>query len=265
LIFRIPTPVFGAGLIENIPDDVIIQNKNSNLYLKRALGIVGHENRSANDGSITRFGWKAQVKSLLVFAGEAYNVEMGVTNELFPQERDETAGCLFNPLPEDYTNYDATLVTDMSSDIELFAFFMRLLAPPTPVSDTPSFKSGRRLFNQIGCALCHTPQLTTGKTAIAALSNQPVNLFSDLLLHHMGNGLADDIVQGSAGPDQFRTAPLWGLGQRIFFLHDGRTTDLLEAIAAHKSGGSEADAVIRSFEQLTGRQKQDILNFLRSL
>jgi len=265
LVFRIPTPVFGAGLIENIPDDVIIQNKNSNPYLKRALGIAGHENRSANDGSITRFGWKAQVKSLLVFAGEAYNVEMGVTNELFPQERDETPGCLFNPLPEDHTNYDATLITDVSGDIEMFAFFMRLLAPPTPASDSPSIKSGRRLFNQIGCGLCHTPALSTGATLIAALGNQPVNLFSDLLLHHMGKGLADDIVQGNAGPDEFRTAPLWGLGQRIYFLHDGRTGDLLEVIAAHKSEGSEASAVIRNFNSLRANQKQDILNFLRSL
>jgi CxxC motif-containing protein (DUF1111 family) len=200
-----------------------------------------------------------------MFAGEAYNVEMGVTNELFPQERDENPGCLFNPLPEDTTNFDAMAITDVPSDVEEFAFFMRMLAPPEPAPDTPSTLNGRKLFNQIGCALCHTPALTTGTATIAALSNKTVNLFSDLLLHHMGKGLADRIVQGEAGPDEFRTAPLWGLGQRIFFLHDGRTKDLLEAIAQHDSPRSEARAVIRNLNSLTESEKQDILNFLRSL
>lgn len=106
---------------------------------------------------------------------------------------------------------------------------------------------------------------------MAALSNKPVNLYSDLLLHRMGPGLADDIVQVQAGPDEFRTAPLWGLGQRLFFLHDGRTRDLIEAIQAHRSGSSqrfpasEANAVIDNFNRLGEAQKQDLLNFLRSL
>jgi CxxC motif-containing protein (DUF1111 family) len=280
LIFRIPTPVFGAGLIENIPDNVILANMAAEQATKVSMGIAGHPNRhgpgrvttsgtpniSGNDGSITRFGWKAQNKSLLMFSGEAYNVEMGVTNELFPQERDETPGCLFNPLPEDTTTFDPNVAnTEAPSDVEKFAFFMRMLAPPVPAPDTSSTINGRALFNQIGCALCHTPTLTTGTTAIAALSNQPVNLFSDLLLHQMGKGLADDIVQGNAGPDEFRTAPLWGLGQRIFFLHDGRTKDLLEAIGQHDSPRSEAKKVIKNFNGLTEEQKQDILNFLRSL
>jgi CxxC motif-containing protein (DUF1111 family) len=98
-----------------------------------------------------------------------------------------------------------------------------------------------------------------------ALSNQPVNLFSDLLVHGMGRGLADGITQGGAGPDEFRTAPLWGVGQRIFFLHDGRTTDLVEAIEAHRGRGSEANRIIDRFNRLTVKQQQDIINFLRSL
>jgi CxxC motif-containing protein (DUF1111 family) len=266
LIFRIPTPVFGLGLIENIPEATLLKNKHSNLALKHMLGINGRENRSGNDQTITRFGWKAQNKSLLMFAGEAYNVEQGVTNELFPQERDETSGCLFNhPLPEDHTRFDATTPTDIPSDIELFSFFMRMLAPPAPAPDTASTTNGKKIFNRIGCSLCHTPALTTGPSAIGALSNQPVNLFSDLLLHDMGIGLADDILQGSAGPSEFRTAPLWGVGQRIFFLHDGRTSDLLEAINAHRSPGSEANRVIRLFDDLAEVDKQDLLNFLRSL
>src|SRR6202040_3159499 len=113
IIFRIPTPVFGAGLIEAIPDSAILANTRANASQKAGLGISGHPNahlsgnanRSANDGTITRFGWKAQNKSLLMFAGEAYNVEMGITNQLFPQERDETPGCLFNPTPEDTTSF----------------------------------------------------------------------------------------------------------------------------------------------------------------
>jgi len=251
------------------------------------LGISGHPNahlsgnanRSANDGTITRFGWKAQNKSLLLFAGEAYNVEMGITNQLFPQERDETPGCVFNATPEDTLNFtpDATTNsntnTGVISDIEAFANFMRMLAPPTPAPDTPSTMNGRAIFAKIGCAFCHTPSFTTGKmitsgsstSPSAALSNQPVNPFSDLLVHHMGRDLADGITQGGAGPDEFRTAPLWGVGQRIFFLHDGRTTNLVEAIEAHRSRGSEANKIIERFNRLSTKQQQDIINFLRSL
>ena len=109
LIFRIPTPVFGAGLIQSIDDDTILANKNSHSFAKGLLGISGRPNTNGNDGTITRFGWKAQVKSLGIFSGEAYNVEQGVTNELFPQERDETAGCLFNATPENHTNFEAKL------------------------------------------------------------------------------------------------------------------------------------------------------------
>ena len=113
--------------------------------------------------------------------------------------------------------------------------------------------------------------LRTGNSAVAALRNRMVNLYSDLLVHDMGTGLADGISQGQAGPREFRTAPLWGLGQRIFFLHDGRTSDLLVAIRQHQSGsthdrdGSEANRIIMNFNSLRESQKQDILNFLRSL
>jgi CxxC motif-containing protein (DUF1111 family) len=113
--------------------------------------------------------------------------------------------------------------------------------------------------------------MQTGNSTVEALRNRPVNLYSDLLVHDMGPGLADGISQGQAGPQEFRTAPLWGLGKRIFFLHDGRTTDLLEAIAQHQSGGgrtggaSEANQIVTNFSRLRESQKQDILNFLRSL
>jgi CxxC motif-containing protein (DUF1111 family) len=287
IIFRIPTPVFGAGLIEAISDSAILANMRADAPLKAGLGISGHPNahlsgnanRSANDGTITRFGWKAQNKSLLIFAGEAYNVEMGITNQLFPQERDETPGCLFNATPEDTLNFTTNSTTTSNpntaalSDIEAFADFMRMLAPPTPAPETPSTVNGRAIFAKVGCVHCHTPSFTTGKRIAsgsstnpsAALSNQTVNLFSDLLVHHMGRGLADGITQGGAGPDEFRTAPLWGVGQRVFFLQDGRTSSLVEAIEAHRSPGSEADKVIDRFNKLPARERQDIINFLRSL
>jgi CxxC motif-containing protein (DUF1111 family) len=284
IVFRIPTPTFGAGLIEAIPDSAIIDSQTANANGKAALGISGRPHRvsvtgatnnNGNDGTIARFGWKAQNKSLLLFSGEAYNVEMGITNELFTQERDETPNCQFARTPNDVTDPDGATPAATISGIERFAFFMRLLAPPTPSLTLPggaaSIASGKALFQSTGCAYCHTPTLYTGNAAIRALRNKPVHLFSDVLVHQMGPGLADDINQGQAAGDEFRTAPLWGLGQRIFFLHDGRTSDLLVAIRAHKSAGnnrfqaSEANAVIDKFNQLSETQKQDLLNFLRSL
>jgi CxxC motif-containing protein (DUF1111 family) len=286
VIFRIPTPLFGAGLIENIAEETILANMNSNAALKQSLGISGHPNHNGNDGTIARFGWKAQNKSLEMFSGEAYNVEMGVTNELFQNERpspdEELAGglpasCKLNPTPEDSTNFTVTQNSDpaaqnaqVPSDVVQFAMFMRLLAPPTPSTSNPggaaSIASGGQAFMTAGCNLCHTPTLKTAASSFTPdLNYANANLFSDLLVHHMGTNLADGVSQGSAGPDEFRTAPLWGLGQRIFFLHDGRTSDLLDAIRQHQSQGSEANGVINRFNQLTPSQQQNLLNFLRSL
>jgi CxxC motif-containing protein (DUF1111 family) len=264
-------------LIETIADSTIVANMNSNSVLKQQLGIAGRPNISGNDGTITRLGWKAQNKSLEVFAGEAYNVEIGVTNELFPNERgNPPSSCLLNATPEDSTNFNSA-GDQILSDIVEFATFMRFLAPPIPSAQgipgnppASSIGNGMRVFSQVHCDLCHTPVLPTGPSAFtAALSNQSAALFSDLLVHHMGSGLADQISQGSAGPDEFRTAPLWGIGQRIFFLHDGRATPanggLLTAIEDHAGQGSEANAVINLFNGLSQQQKQDLLNFLRSL
>jgi CxxC motif-containing protein (DUF1111 family) len=277
VIFRIPTPVFGAGLMENIPEEAILANYNANQQQKAALGISGHANRDGNDGMIARFGWKAQNKSLELFAGEAYNVEMGVTNEIFQNERASPgeaglpSSCLYNPTPEDATNFTVSPDSAVPSDVVAFAMFMRFLAPPTPATSfqgatADSITSGKQLFGSTGCALCHTPTLPTWKSAFTADLNQVnANLFSDLLVHHMGTNLADGVSQGGAGPDEFRSAPLWGLGQRIFLLHDGRSTDLIDAIRQHASSGSEANGVINHFNHLSPQQQQDLLNFLRSL
>jgi len=282
VIFRIPTPTFGLGLVEQIPDAAIAQNQAANSAAKASLGIrgrpnfhvagrtiTGQTNNNGNDGTIARFGWKAQNKSLLMFAGEAYNVEMGITNELFMTERDEVAACQSTGTPNSISNLDEADATDVMSSIDKFALFMRLLAPPAPSPDTPggatSIARGRQVFTSTGCALCHNPSFKTGASKVAALSNKSVNLFSDLLLHDMGVGLADGVSQGEAGPREFRTAPLWGLGQRLFFLHDGRTSNLMTAIRAHQSSGSEANGVVSRFLGLSEAQKQDVLNFLRSL
>ena len=264
LALRIPTPLFGAGLIEAIEDGAILLNKVADLTQKVGLGIAGHENRNANDGSLTRFGWKAQNKSLLIFAGEAYNVEQGVTNDVFPQERDSTPGCRFNATPEDHLNVNNSTLDGASGDLAKFVMFMRFLAPPSRTM-TINPDPGEATFRNIGCALCHTPSFVTATNTTAALSNKQLNLFSDLLVHKMGQALQDGISQGDAQGDEFRTAPLWGLSQRLFLLHDGRATDLKEAIAAHSSPGSEANGVIANYNSLTAAQKQDLLRFLRTL
>ena len=236
-------------------------------------------------------------------------MEQGVSNEGFPNERSATAGCVFNATPEDSSNmvngnqsspnFGTTVGTmsEMSSDVVNFAAFIRLLAPPTPAAATPSTSNGSNLFTQIGCNLCHSTSLTTANSIFTGMSNVTYHPYSDFALHHMGAGLADGIHQGGAGTDQFRTAPLWGLGQRLFFLHDGRTSDLVQAIQAHFFStnkyceqvssaelfyvlttnsvyepevssnvcNSEANVVINKYNALTSSQQQDLLNFLRSL
>ena len=277
IIFRIPTPTFGSGLIENIEETTLLNNAAANA--SNSFGITGHFNREGNAGTIARFGWKAQNKSLEIFAGEAYLVEQGVANELFGQERPlpgegMTAPglpnvCKFNATPEDITQFSG-VGPGVMSDTVGFAMFMRLLAAPTPNATTPggstSINNGRNLFASIGCTVCHTPSLTTTRSNFtSSLNNATANLYSDMEVHHMGS-LADNVSQGNAGGDEFRTAPLWGLGQRIFFLHDGRTRDLVQAILAHNSSGSEANGPsFNFFVNLSASQQQDVLNFLRSL
>ncbi len=295
--FRIPTPLFGLGLIESIQDTEILSRHAATAEQRSRLGILGIANRSGNDGTITRFGWKAQNKSLTIFAMEAYNVEMGVSNDGFGQSTDETPECNgpekneFNDVtrtdPDDSRNQSFYNPLHILPDWLAFAIFMRELAPPMPVALTPSAERGKWLFggsnehdSGIGCSLCHTPQMKSGPAIESAtLTNRKVNLFSDVLLHHMGKSLADGITQGAASGDMFRTAPLWGVGQRRFFMHDGRTSDLVSAISQHASASagecegdgstcyppSEANEVVKNFKALPVADKQAIVDFLRSL
>jgi CxxC motif-containing protein (DUF1111 family) len=224
---------------------------------------------------------------------------MGITNDLVPTSRSEDEDCNLAYAPFDVPRTDLVLYENPLKIMPawlMFTEFMRFLDAPQPSPLTASAKHGQDLFNDIGCALCHTPSFQTRGTVnpqtpsqeigphVAALRGKTVNLFSDLALHHMGATLADNVIQGQAGPDEFRTTPLWGLGQRLFFLHDGRTSDLLVAIqdhfsAAHSDGGdnpvkdsasrgygpSEANRVVGFFNDMSERDKQSVLDFLRSL
>jgi CxxC motif-containing protein (DUF1111 family) len=295
LSFRIPLQMLGLGLIDSIQDREILSHFNATASQRAALGFAGHPNRSANDNTITRFGWKAQNKSITMFGGEAYNVEMGITNELFPTATEEDPNCNGpdKPHPNDVTRTDPDDSNNEAfnnplhilADWMQFSLLMRFTDAPQPdPNPSASAQRGQTVFNTIGCALCHTPQMQTAPVMNSAvLENRPVNLFSDLLVHHMGAGLADNIIQGKAGPGEFRTTPLWGVGQRLFFLHDGRTSDLLQAIQQHFSlatgdtsataasvatpayPASEANAVIQNFRKLSVTDQQAILDFLRSL
>jgi len=306
IIFRIPTPTFGTGLVEAVPDSGLQAALASNANLRASLGISGVLNHSGNDGTVTRFGWKAQNKSLLIFSGEAYNVEMGVTNDAFPNERETDPSCQFNNLPESTTNLTNTTnsgspASDFSQDIVNFTAFMRMLAPPTPASattastgttssssvqvasnssvlpsaagsstnssaaSTATLTRGAQVFANVGCAACHVINQTTGKSTMTGQTNVTFQPYSDFALHSMGDGLADGVSQGNANGSQFRSAPLWGVGQRIFFLHDGRTDNLYVTIHQHASRGSEANQVIENFNLLSLTDQQALLNFLRSL
>ncbi len=283
LAFRIPLQMTGLGLLESIQDREILAQHDATAALRAPLGITGRPNRSGNDGTITRFGWKAQNKSITIFAGEAYNVEMGITNEAFPTATEEDPDCQGpeKPEPNDVVRTDTTDVKNQAFDNPLhimpdwqqFQILMRFTDGPSPdPNPSESAVRGRALFSQIGCALCHTPQMQTAPVMNSAvLQNRPVHAFTDLMVHHMGANLADDISQGQAGGDEFRTTPLWGVGQRVFFIHDGRTNNLLDAIREHSSPAtakypsSEANRVVRRFDHLTPTDQQAILDFLRSL
>jgi cytochrome c553 len=300
LRFRIPLQLFGLGILDGIQDREITSRHDATAVIRAGLGIQGFPNRSGNDGTITRFGWKAQNKSIALFAAEAYNVEMGVTNDIFTQETDEAPNCnLDKSEPNDITRFDKDDARNQSffnpdhepPDWLLFAMFMRFLDAPHPAPFSASAQRGQQLFGTdasngrtagIGCVACHTATMVTPPhSETPALENLTAHPFSDLLIHHMGAGLADDITQGAATGDMFRTTPLWGVGQRRFFLHDGRTDNLVTAIEAHASatgpcdaqrqqkgrcyGPSEANTVVTRFNQLPANDQQAIIDFLRAL
>lgn len=279
LAFRQPIETFGDGLIEIVKNISITANASSECANQAHTGICGTPSVSEHDGSVNRLGWKAQWRGLITAAAEESNTELGVTNEYLPAEVNQTKGCVFNPVPESGTNFNNGINFDQFTGVpERMAIFMGFLAPPTPAKFSSQAMQGQTEFSTIGCNICHTVSYTTPASSMGSfMSNKTINLYSDLLLHHMGNCLADNVIQGTAQGDMFRTPPLWGAGKRAFFMHDGRTSDLLVAIEDHVwnttvgvgcSGiyqPSEAVSVINSFNSLTPQNQQDILDFIRDL
>src|SRR4051812_9188996 len=192
VVFRIPTPVFGLGLVENISDGALEASLAANAQQKRALGISGRFNRNGNDGTIARFGWKAQNKSLLLFSGEAYNVEMGITNELFQNERDSDPACQFKVTPNDSTplvsENTASPSASFQNDIDLFAAFMRFSAPPTPASaaaapvaqatGASNVTAGQTTGTATGASTASSPTSTTSSPASTVVASATADVSS---------------------------------------------------------------------------------------
>jgi len=259
---RESTPLFGLGLIEAIPDITIVEGARR----IKPFGIRGRAaevvDLATGEMRIGHFGWKAQLATLLDFAGDAYLNEMGVTSRLFPHENAPNGNQAL--LAQYDLVADPEDVVDPVSgkgDIDFAADFMRLLAPPPRSRPSSSANRGEFLFEQVGCALCHTPVLMSGPSPIRALSRKPVALYSDLLLHDMG-ALGDGIAQGDAGPGEMKTPPLWGVRVSAPYLHDGRASTLDQAIRMHDG---EAQVVRERYLQLTRDAQRQLIDFVETL
>ncbi len=228
----------GTSLVDNILDAAIFANMNA-----EPADVRGRPNL-LDDGRIGRFGWKAHVSTLVEFMGEAMRDEIGVTNAISP--RDNVSGCQANvPSPE----ADGVPLTALVA-------FLDTIDPPVP-SAACLTSAGAAVFASVGCAGCHTPSLPGPGSPTAA--QKPVRLYSDLLLHDMGSGLADGLVQAQATGSEFRTAPLWRVSDRAHFLHDGRAATIPDAISAHGGQGASAAA---AFSTLSATDRQALLDFL---
>jgi CxxC motif-containing protein (DUF1111 family) len=252
----LPPFLFGLGLIEAIPDDVIAAAADPDD--RDGDGISGRAARGP-DGRLTRFGRKADIASIEDFTRHALRFEMGLTSR--PTDHDMVNGVAPPPGtdPAGEPEVDAGTVA-------LLTDFVRFLTPPGAAvprgaAHADTIARGRELFERLGCTGCHTPALRTGAHDIPALNRKTVTLYSDLLLHDMGPGLAN-VCAHDASPAELRTSPLMGLGHRQFFLHDGRATDLREAIVAHDG---EARAARDAFARLSWAAQELVVLFLRSL
>lgn len=271
---RLPPPVFGAGLIEAIPDSVILANADSldadgdgvsgrPNFVTVAPFVPASEPNAGTGLRLGRFGRKAQTPVLLQQVVVAYLEDIGVTSPFLPVENR-------NPLSsvpiESVDRAPDPEVTDAT--VQAVTHYVRALAPPEPGADTERRVAGRALFTQVQCVKCHVSEMRTGLSPLAAASNHTVRLYSDLLLHDMGDALADNRPDGQASGREWRTAPLWGLrlmrrflnGQALL-LHDGRARSVDEAILLH---GGEALASRNAFAQLTAAQRAALLDFVES-
>ena len=260
---RVPIPLFGAGLVEAIPDETILALADP--FDNNRDGVSGRANTVRDVGTgqnrVGRFGWKAQHATLLAFGADAYRNEMGITNDLFPTElavgvsAERMKICDPIPDPEDIRDRQTR-----RRGIDNFEVFMRLLAPVGRADVTGAAVLGQNLFMSAGCANCHVPVLTTGAHPNPLFDRKQVALFSDLLLHDIGTG--DGIVQAAADAREIRTPALWGLRFRRPFLHDGSAPTIDDAIRRH---GGEAARAMEAIGRMTSADFQALVAFLRTL
>lgn len=271
---RLPAPVFGVGLIEAIPDSVILALVDSMdadgdgisgrpNFVTAASYVPDTEFGGGAGPRIGRFGRKAQVSSLFQQVVEAYHQDIGVTSEFRPAENRNPASSVPVEAVDDAPDPEIPTGT-----IQAVVHYIRALAPPAPGAMTVQREEGRTLFGSIGCAACHVPTLQTGTSPIGALSDQPVTLYSDMLLHDMGDGLADNRPDGDATGREWKTPPLWGLrlmrqflNGDAFLMHDGRARSVESAILMH---GGEAQSARDAFAALTDQQRRALLDFVES-
>jgi CxxC motif-containing protein (DUF1111 family) len=255
---RVTTPLFGAGLIEALPASAILARDDPDDADLDGISGRAHAlwNPDTQRVEIGRFGWKAQHSSLHAFSGEAYLNEMGITSPGFPMENLPQG----KPIPTQWSKWP--VLDDDGAGVANVTAYMRFLAQPPRGVATTQTNQGQQLFQSIGCASCHTPTMRTASDhPVAALRARTISLYSDLLLHDMGT-LADRVVQGNAHGAEFRTPPLWGVGLRTYWLHDGRATNLHAAINLHDGEAADSRA---KFKLLTSAQQAAIVAFLRIL
>lgn len=271
---RLPPPVFGVGMIEAIPEAAIIANADPNDVdgdgisgrpnLVPAAAFVPETEPAGGAGlRLGRFGRKAQNAVLLQQVVEAYLQDIGITSPFLPLENRNP----LSPVPIEAADH----VPDpevLESTVQAVTHYIRALAPPEPGADTERRAEGFALFTQIQCARCHVPSFQTGPSPIPALAGRTVTLYSDLLLHDMGDALADNRPDGQATGREWRTPPLWGLrlmrrflNGEALLLHDGRARTVEEAILLH---GGEALFSRNAFAQLTAAQRAALLDFVES-
>lgn len=261
---RAPIPVFGAGLVEAIDDQSILaledpEDRDGDGISGRAAIVT---DIASGQSRVGRFGWKSQHATLLAFSADAYRNEMGITNELIPDELalgiDPEQLKLCAPVRKGIE--DIRDRRTLLRGIDQFENFMRLLAPPARAEASEDSRAGEQLFASIGCARCHTPSLTTGRRQNPVFDRKSVPLFSDLLLHDVGTG--DGIVQDAAAANELRTPALWGLRFRRPLMHDGASPSLDHAILRH---AAEAESTTENYRKLDTADRARLLAFLNSL
>lgn len=263
---RVGNQLVGLGLLEAIPEADLLAREDPDD--RDGDGISGRANRVwnvlAQRHTLGRFGWKAEQPTVRQQVASAFHGDMGLTTSLFSRENCTVApaGCSEAP-----TGGAPEVEDDALDHVTLYA--STLAVPARRDWDDPEVLRGKALFSQIGCASCHVPEMRTGTSAVAsALSGQTIRPYTDLLLHDMGEGLADDFVTFEASGREWRTPPLWGLGLfetvngHMNLLHDGRARGVVEAILWH---GGEAEGARDRFRQLSRDERDALVRFLHSL